>query len=87
MRQLTENQKMFMLTFFNVHPTNQHCPGWESIACNLLDHGTCIVAGSKCIWEGGIGNFITTSPISTAVGCIKYEFDVDNFISSEWFNE
>lgn len=84
MRKLTEIQKDFILqNFFK----NESFAGWKNIANNLLDNGSCVVAGDSCIWSGGIGNFIKTSNADNFVGCLLYEFDLEYFLSSSWFNQ
>ncbi len=84
MRKLTESQKEFLLnSFFE----NEKFPGWRSIATTLLETGKCIVAGETCIWRGGIGNFIKTSPAEGTVGCSLYEFDLEYFLTSAWYKE
>lgn len=62
----------FLLEFFK----NETHAGWAGIATKLLENGFCIVAGEGCIWNGGIGSFIDTSPALNAVGCTLYEFDL-----------
>jgi hypothetical protein len=82
MRKLTENQKKFLRKqFFEISGYEN----WVTIANNLLDNGSCIVAGSECIWKGGIGNFINTKPVENAVGCLLYEFKLETFLSSNWY--
>lgn len=81
---LTESQKKFILsTFFE----SDKYPGARSIGDKLLTNGKVIVAGDKCIWIGGIGNFIQTKETTEAIGCIEYNFDLDTFLSSNWFKE
>ncbi len=82
---LTEYQKEFMFqNFFE----QQEYAGWKSIAHNLLEKGSCVVAGSGCIWVGGIGNFIKISPApEPTVGCVKYEFDLETFLGSNLYKE
>lgn len=81
---LTELQKKFLLsTFFE----SDKYPGSRSIGDKLLTNGKVIVAGDKCIWIGGIGNFIQTKETTEAIGCIEYNFDLDTFLSSNWFKE
>lgn len=84
MRILTENQKNFLLNYFF---ENDKYPGWKSIATTLLETGKCIVAGETCIWRGGIGNFIKTSPAKGTVGCSLYKFDLEYFLTSVWYKE
>lgn len=79
---LTANQKEFFLKTFFMIPD---LPGWINIATKLLETGNCIVAGTDCIWKGGIGNFIKTTPAEGAVDCSNYAFDLENFMTSEYF--
>jgi hypothetical protein len=81
MKTLTENQINFLLEYFFTEPH----PGCKNIAIELINKGTCVVAGDNCIWCGGIGNFIKTKKADNAVGCLLYQFDLDYFLSSEWF--
>lgn len=83
MRKLTDNQKEFILQFFK----HGEYAGSRFIAIKLIDTGQCIVAGTECIWRGGIGNFIKTSPAENTVECSLYEFDLEYFLRSEWFKE
>ena len=84
MKTLTENQKEYILEYFF---KNNEYAGWKNIANILLERGKCIVPGKKCIWYGGIGNFIKTSDSTEAVDCLLYTFDLDYFLTSEWFKE
>lgn len=36
---------------------------------------------------GGIGNFIETKEVENSFGCLLYEFDLEYFLSSEWYKE
>lgn len=82
MNSLTFNQTSFIAnTFFK----NENYNGWEGIAHKLIKNGKCVVAGTKCIWQGGIGNFIQTSKPEDFVDCLLYEFNLTDFISSEYF--
>ncbi len=82
MKQLTEYQKKFILnTFF----LTEKYAGWKGVAEKLLEKGSCTVAGDKCIWNGGIGNFIYTSDAVDAVGCLLYTFNLEKFLSSNWY--
>ena len=83
MEKFTENQTQYLLTFFE----NDEYTGWKNIALKLITNGKCIVAGEKCIWNGGIGNFIETKNMEDAIGCLQYEFNVDNFMNSNYFKE
>lgn len=79
---MTQNQKEFLLKFF----INENFAGWRNIATSLIENGYCIVAGSECIWKGGIGNFITTNESPKEyVDCIKYNFNLTEFLKCEWF--
>ena len=66
-------------------PTNEKYPGWKNVANNLIDNGVCIVAGDKCIWIEGIGNFIKTKPAKNAFDCLEYTFNLKEFMKSAWF--
>lgn len=84
MKTLTENQINFLLEYFF---KTEKFAGWKSIATKLLNTGNCIVAGKKPIWIGGIGNFIKTKEAENAIDCLLYEFDLEYFLSSEWYKE
>ena len=84
MKKLTEYQKDFLLEYFF---KSEKYPGWKSIATQLLETGNCIVAGTGCLWHGGIGNFINTNNSEGLIDCTLYEFDLEYFLSSEWFKE
>ena len=81
---LTESQKKFLLSAFF---ESDKYPGSRSIGDKLLTDGKATIAGDKCIWIGGIGNFIQTKETTEAFGCIEYSFDLDTFLSSNWFKE
>jgi len=83
MKVLTEVQKVFLLTFFE----NEKYCGWGNIARSLLESGECVVPGDKCIWVGGIGNFIKTETVEHFHGCLKYVFDLEYFMTSAWYKE
>ena len=79
---LTYKQREFLLhNFFK----NESYPGWRDIATKLLDNGYCVVAGDSCIWQGEIGNFITTKESDLFIKCLEYFFDLNKFLSSKWF--
>lgn len=82
MTKLNEAQKEFILNFF--FPTVEYA-GWKNIGEKLLDTGKCIVAGETCIWQGGIGNFISVKPAEDTVGCSLYTFDIDSFLESQLY--
>jgi hypothetical protein len=84
MRKLTEYQKNFLLEYFF---KNEKYPGWKNIALNLLETGQCIVAGKIQIWFGGIGNYIEIEEAKNAVDCSLYTFDLESFLSSDWYIE
>lgn len=84
MRELTKNQKDFILKNFFKNPKYN---GWESIATKLLETGTCVVAGYDCIWKGGIGNFIETSKAEDFIDCVRYNFDTESFLKSKYYIE
>jgi hypothetical protein len=79
---LTLKQQEFLLEFFK----NEYA-GWRNIATILLTSGECTVAGEKCIWRGGVGNFIKTEIAEGYFGCLKYTFNLKEFISSQYFLE
>ena len=83
MRMLTDYQKEFLVEYFI---KNEKYPGWKTIATNLLEYGTCIVAGNECIWIGGIGNFIKLDYYRLPLEeCVEYIFDLEYFLTSEWY--
>jgi hypothetical protein len=84
MKELTAEQKNYLLEVFFY---NDRFVGWKSIAEKLLEKGSCIVAGTECIWIGGIGNFIKVTPAEDTFGCSEYKFDLEYFLQSEWFKE
>lgn len=85
MRQdLNENQINFLLEYFF---KNEEYAGWKNIAKSLIISGSCVVAGDRCIWIGGVGNFITTEKAEGLFGCLKYTFDLSRFVKSEHFKE
>lgn len=83
MRELTEIQKNFLIDNF----FGSNFAGAKNVAEILLEKGNCIVAGKDCIWKGGIGNFIKTSEAEEAYGCLKYNFNLGEFLSSLWYKE
>ena len=81
---LTEHQRNFLLhTFFE----NEQFAGWKNIANNLMNKGECIVGGTEPIWKGGIGNHIETSTTESYVECLLYKFNLEEFLSSEFYKE
>lgn len=83
MRQLTENQVIFLLSFFE----NNEYAGWKSLATRLIKNGSCIVAGNHNIWVGGIGNFIKTYKNDNFIDCLEYTFNLEEFLNSAWYKE
>lgn len=85
-RELTQIQKNWILdTFFGSWTYNYS--GARTIGEALIESGFCYVPGNKCIFECEVGNFIRTSIDNNCVGCLKYEFDFDYFMNSEYFKE
>ena len=82
--ELTKIQKDFILQKFFF---NRDFAGWKGIATKLLEKGKCVVAGEKCIWVGGVGNFINTKKAEDSFGCIEYNFDLEYFLGSKFFKE
>lgn len=76
---MDDTLKELLLPFFE----NDKYPGWKDIASSLLENKECIVAGTTCIWIGGIGNFIKLENADNFVGCNKYILDYESFISSD----
>jgi hypothetical protein len=83
-KKLTPHQMDFIVD--NFFESKQHA-GSREIAIRLIDQGKCIVAGDKCIWQGGVGNFIKTNPEPRAFGCCEYSFDLEKFLESAFFTE
>lgn len=83
-RQLTNYQKEFIINYFF---KDEKYAGWRNIATTLLEDGECVVAGEKCIWIGGIGNFIKTEKSQKFIDCLLYKFDLIEFLSSQWLRE
>jgi hypothetical protein len=79
---LTESQIKFILSTFFIL---DKYPGSKSIGENLINTGSCIVAGNECIWKGGVGNFIQTKQNPNTIGCLEYKFDLCSFLESNWF--
>lgn len=81
---LTEFQIKFLLkNFFK----REDIAGWETIATNLIMKGECIVAGTKRIWCGGVGNFIDFKPYPDAYECTIMTFRKDEFFNSVFFKD
>lgn len=81
---LTEEQTKHILeNFFK----NDNFTGWKEIGKKLIESGKCVVAGEKCIWNGGISNFITTKKADGFFGCLEYTFKLETFLKSEWFKK
>lgn len=77
---LNLNQVNTLLPLF----INAKYPGWRNIGTHLLLNGSCIVAGTSCIWIGGVGNFIKVEPTLNAVDCSTYTLDIEEFVKSKW---
>lgn len=75
----TEQRDFLLEIFFK----DESFAGWKNIALQLIDGGTCVVAGDTCPWNGGIGNFITVEDADDYFGCVKLKFDVNGFINKE----
>lgn len=79
---ITTIQKEFLLkSFFK----NEKYAGWRNVAEKLIDTGKCITSGTECIWNGGIGNYISLKPADGAVDCSEYTFNLKSFLQSGWF--
>lgn len=81
---LTQNQIQYFIKHFFL--PNDYA-GAESIAKGLLTRGTSLVAGTKCIWTGGVGNFIKIKPFDGAYQISEYVFDLEGFLSSSWVQD
>lgn len=81
---LINYQREFLLEYFF---KNESCPGWRDIAIKLLNTGQCIVPGKDKLWQGGIGNFIKTSIEPDMIGCLLYKFDLNIFLTSNWYKQ
>lgn len=82
--QMTFEDQFIFDTFF---PLLDKYPGSRQIASSLVEIGNCIVPGESCIWVGGIGNFIKIKSEKDFYGCVRYVFDKENFMKSEWYKE
>jgi hypothetical protein len=80
---VTEIQKQFVLNFFK----NEKYVGWKNIAEQLIDKGTCVVAGKEPIWRGGVGNYIKVKESEGFIDCLVYTFDIQYFLSSAWVKD
>jgi hypothetical protein len=81
MRKLSDKQKEFLLEHFF---KNEKFSGWKNVATELLESGTCTVAGEERMWIGGIGNFIEIKVVENSFNCFLYKFDLESFLSSVW---
>lgn len=82
MKNLTEFQKEFLLTnFFK----NSEFENWKSIGYKLLTTGSCIIAGTKRPWSGGVGNFINMENAENTIGCSLCTFNAELFFRSAWY--
>lgn len=84
MKKLTKHQANFIVNNFFI---DSRYPGSRSIGEKLVENGKCIVAGTKSIYVGGIGNFIKTKEADDCVDCLEYTFDINMFLSSKWYKE
>lgn len=75
---LDKEQKEILLPLFE----KKSFEGWKNIANELLNHEVCIVAGTECIWKGGVGNFIKTKSADHLIDCLEYTLDRETFIES-----
>lgn len=81
-KNLSEFQKEFLLTnFFQ----NSDFPNWKSIGYKLLTTGSCIIAGTKRPWSGGVGNFIDMENAENTIGCSLCTFNSELFFRSAWY--
>ena len=81
---MKQTQIDFLLEYFF---KNQFHEGWESIATKLINKGECVVAGESRMWSGDIGNFIKTEPLADSYKCYLYKFDLEYFLSSDYFKD
>jgi len=72
MKNITDLQLEYLLSYFPI---------------NLIAREKCIVAVTTPIWKGGIGNFIRTKEVPDDFGCLEYTFDLESFLSSDFFKE
>jgi hypothetical protein len=79
---LTTTQIEILVSLFFKTPDAP--PGAPEIARLLLADGSCIVAGTGRIWNGGVGNFTRPMPAEGAVGCTQLTFDREALLSSLW---
>lgn len=78
---MNEYQLEFLLTLFK----NEKYPGWKSVATNLITKGNSLT--TEKLWIGGIGNFIKEFDHPNCVGCVELKFNLEYFLSSEYFKE
>jgi hypothetical protein len=81
---LNQQQIDFLLTLFT-GPND--LPGISAISRQLLTDGCCIVAGNGRHWNGGVGNFISSEEVPTAVGCTMLRLNLEGLLSSPWLRE
>lgn len=85
-RELTESQKNFILDNFFKH---EDYAGWKNIATALIENGTCVTPNTQSgfsIWrKKNIGTFIDVETADEFIDCVRYKFDLDKFLSSDWF--
>jgi len=84
MKKLRPLQTEFLLNdFFK----NEEYPGWKNIAVLLIEEGCCLVPIRENIWRGGIGNFIKVESAKGAVDCSMYTFDLEYFLTSQFYKQ
>lgn len=88
MLNLTDKQKTFILNnFFIYHDYNIEY-NWRDIGRVLLEDGNCIIAGDSSPWGvGEMVNFITVEKPDNYFGCIKLIFNLESFLSSNYYKE
>lgn len=85
MLNLTDKQKTFILDNF-FRPNNKDY-GCSNIAKALLEDGNCIIAGNSSPWIDEIGNFITVEELANYYSCVKLIFNLESFLSSDYYKE
>lgn len=77
---LTDNQIEILLKLFP-----DISAGAKQIAKSLLEKGEVITTVER-LWNGGVGNFISSHPAESTVGCYKMVLD-KSFFDSLFFRE
>lgn len=85
MKNITTYQENFIIEkFFK----NENFAGWRNISEKLVQEQTVLTTCNHTdIWWGGVGNFITSYESDKGVGLWEYNFNLEGFLSSEWFKE